>query len=65
MHFHNVQSKKAQKEYKEFEQLFSVPVHCNQTHRPGNSKRTFKTIDDYASQRHISEPIFTSQLNKK
>ena len=37
MHFHNVRSKKEQKEYKEFEQLFSVPVHCNQTHRPGNS----------------------------
>ena len=25
----NVRSKKEQKEYKEFEQLFSVPVHCN------------------------------------
>ena len=31
MHFHNVQSKKEQMEYKEFEQLFSVSVHCNQT----------------------------------
>ena len=38
MHFHNVRSKKEQKEYKEFEQLFSVSVHCNQTHRPGNSQ---------------------------
>ena len=37
MHFHNVQSKKEQKEYKEFEQLFSISVHCNQTHGPGNS----------------------------
>src|SRR3954471_1272669 len=37
MHFHNVQSKKEEKEYKEFEQLFSVSVHCNQTPRPGNS----------------------------
>src|SRR4051812_37843832 len=37
MHFHNVRSKKEQKEYKEFEQLFSISVHCNQTHRPGNS----------------------------
>ena len=37
MHFHNVRSKKEQKEYKEFEQLFSVSVHCNQTHRAGNS----------------------------
>ena len=33
----NVRSKKEQKEYKEFEQLFSVSVHCNQTHMPGNS----------------------------
>ena len=37
MHFHNVRSKKEQKEYKEFEQLFSVSVHCNQAHRAGNS----------------------------
>ena len=37
MNFHNVRSKKEQREYKEFEQLFSVSVHCNQTHRPGNS----------------------------
>ena len=51
MHFHNVRSKKEQKEYKEFEQLFSISVHCNQTHRPGNSQGTFKTIHDYASQR--------------
>ena len=33
----NVQSKKEQKEYKEFEQVFSVSVHLNQTHRPDNS----------------------------
>ena len=36
MHFHNVR-KKEQKEYKEFEQLFSVSVHCNHTHRADNS----------------------------
>ena len=65
MHFHNVRIKKEQKEYKEFEELFSVHVRCNQTHKPGNSYTTFKRIDDYASQRFTSEPIFTSQLKNK
>ena len=32
-----VEIKKEQREYKEFEQLFTVPVHCNQTHGPGSS----------------------------
>ena len=59
-----MRSKKEQREYKEFEQLFSVPVHCN------HSDSHF--IENIQNNRwlcisaiHMSEPIFTSQLKNK
>ena len=64
MHFHNVQSKKEQKEYKEFEQLFSVPVHCNHS-----DSHVIENIQNNRwlciSATHMSEAIFTSQLKNK
>ena len=64
MHFHNVRSKKEQKEYKEFEQLFSVPVHCNHS-----DSHVIENIQNNRwlciSATHMSEAIFTSQLKNK
>ena len=59
-----MQSKKEQREYKEFEQLFSVPVHCNHS-----DSHVIENIQNNRwlciSAIHMSEPIFTSQLKNK
>ena len=60
----NLRSKKEQKEYKEFEQLFSVPVHCNHS-----DSHVIENIQNNRglciSAIHMSEPIFISQLRNK
>ena len=59
-----MRSKKEKREYKEFELLFSVPVHCNHI-----DSHVIENIQNnrwlYISAIHMSEPIFTSQLNNK
>ena len=59
MHFHNVRSKKEQKEYKEFEQLFSISIHCNQTHRPAIHREHLKqSMIMHLSDSHVRGNIY-------
>ena len=64
MHFHNVQRKKEQKVYKEFVQLFSVSVPCNQTHRV-HREHSKQSMIMHLSDSHVRGNIYFTTKEKR